>query len=170
MSLLKPSLRSILLLAIWSCSFTTTTALAVQREATVGRRPYSFPSYEQAVQTTDVEKYTDKVSYDRAVNDPKFEFQKLTYLSDGLRVVAYLYKPKSKRCTGQETNILFNLLPFYKTQSRDSLPRNGPRKVTSRSSCLLSSKETLRGRRVPGRQGEYKDCLKTPDRAAVRKE
>jgi dipeptidyl aminopeptidase/acylaminoacyl peptidase len=60
----------------------------------VERATYAFPSYEQAVNTTDVEKYTDKASYERAVSDTNFEFQKLKYMSDGLKVIAYLYRPK----------------------------------------------------------------------------
>jgi len=61
----------------------------------VERKTYAFPTYEQAVETTDVEKYASKEVYEQAVADPKFEFQKLKYMSDGLKVVAYLYKPKT---------------------------------------------------------------------------
>jgi hypothetical protein len=56
-------------------------------------KAYPFPSYEQAVQTTDVEKYTTEKSYAKAVSDRQFELRKLRYMSDGLKVVAYLYKP-----------------------------------------------------------------------------
>ena len=59
----------------------------------VGRKVYAFPPYEKAVQVTDVENYASKEAYETAVNDRRFEFQKLTYLSDGLQVVAYLYRP-----------------------------------------------------------------------------
>ena len=55
---------------------------------------YPFPTYEQAVRTTDVEIETDKATYEAAVNDSQFELLKLKYLSDGLKVVAYVYKPK----------------------------------------------------------------------------
>jgi dipeptidyl aminopeptidase/acylaminoacyl peptidase len=60
----------------------------------IERKVYAFPSYEQAVQTTDVEKYTSKQAYEKAVSDGDFELEKLKYISDGLKVVAYLYKPK----------------------------------------------------------------------------
>lgn len=60
----------------------------------IERKVYAFPSYEKAVQTTDVEKYTSKQAYEKAVNDRRFELQKLKYMSDGLKVVAYLYQPK----------------------------------------------------------------------------
>ena len=59
----------------------------------VERKIYSFPSYERSVETTDVENYASKEAYQNAVNDPDFEFQKLKYISDGLKVIAYLYKP-----------------------------------------------------------------------------
>jgi dipeptidyl aminopeptidase/acylaminoacyl peptidase len=61
--------------------------------AVVGRKTYDFPSYEKAVETTDVENYADRAAYERAVADTNFEFQKLTYLSGGLKVTAYVYKP-----------------------------------------------------------------------------
>ena len=60
----------------------------------VEQNAYRFPSYEQAVRTTDVEGETDKASYEAVVNDNRFEFLKLKYVSDGLKVVAYLYKPR----------------------------------------------------------------------------
>jgi len=70
--------------------------MAAEDGAIVERNSYQFPSYEQAVKTTDVERYTDKVTYDAAVNDSRFQFQKLKYMSDGLKVVSYLYKPKQE--------------------------------------------------------------------------
>ena len=61
--------------------------------AVVGRKTYDFPTYEKAVETTDVENYAERAAYERAVGDADFELQKLTYMSDGLKVTAYLYKP-----------------------------------------------------------------------------
>ena len=74
--------------------FPILVALGQQDGAIVEQSNYRFPSYEQAVQTTDVEGESDKATYETAVNDSRFEFLKLKYLSDGLKVVAYLYKPK----------------------------------------------------------------------------
>ena len=68
--------------------------LAAEDGTLIERITYQFPSYEQAVQTTDVENYTDKATYEKAVNDKRFAFEKLKYSSDQLKVVAYLYKPK----------------------------------------------------------------------------
>ena len=61
--------------------------------AIVERRAYSFPSYEQALQATKVRDYATREEYVKAITDTSFEFQKLKYMSDGLKVVAYLFKP-----------------------------------------------------------------------------
>lgn len=86
------------------CAHTTT---ANENGTIIERSDYSFVSYEEAVKATDVEIYSDKAAYDQAVGDGNFEFQKLRYLSDGLKVTAYLYKPK--RIDGQKLPaIIFN--------------------------------------------------------------
>ncbi|HWT02974.1 MAG TPA: prolyl oligopeptidase family serine peptidase [Pyrinomonadaceae bacterium] len=75
--------------------------------AVVAQKAYVFPPYEKAVETTDVENYADRAAYEKAVGDANFELQKLTYLSDGLKVTAYLYKPK--RTAGQKfPAVIFN--------------------------------------------------------------
>ncbi len=60
----------------------------------IERKSYKFPSYEKATETTDVERYADKASYDRAVADANYALEKLKYTSDALKVTAYLYRPK----------------------------------------------------------------------------
>ena len=60
----------------------------------VERKAYSFPSYEQAAKSTGVEMYADKAAYEKAAGDTKFELEKLRYLSDGLKVIAYVYRPR----------------------------------------------------------------------------
>jgi dipeptidyl aminopeptidase/acylaminoacyl peptidase len=57
----------------------------------VAVKNYPLPSFEQV---KELARQWSKQDYERAVGDPSFEFQKLTYLSDGLKVIAYLYKPK----------------------------------------------------------------------------
>ena len=91
---MKSFLGLALQIIVVCCLVPTSNALAREDGAIVEHNPYRFPSYEQAVQTTDVERYTDKATYETTVNDSRFEFLKLKYLSDGLKVVAYLYKPK----------------------------------------------------------------------------
>ena len=81
--------------------------LATDNGTIVERATYQFPSYEHAVQTTDVELYADKVTYDDAISDSHYEFRKLKYVSDGLKVVAYLYKPKQTKPRTSPT-IIFN--------------------------------------------------------------
>ena len=46
---------------------------------------------------TDVERYADKAEYEKAVGDAKFEFEKLRYLSDGLKVVARRLQAEADR-------------------------------------------------------------------------
>lgn len=75
-------------------AFAASGARVSENGAVVERKAYDFPSYERAVETTDVENYADKAEYETAVNDTKFAFEKLNYLSDGLKVVAYVYRPR----------------------------------------------------------------------------
>ena len=74
--------------------YSSPTHRAIDKDVIIERKSYTFPTYEKAVETTDIENYADKVTYERAAGDTAFELQKLTYLSDGLKVTAYLYKPK----------------------------------------------------------------------------
>jgi dipeptidyl aminopeptidase/acylaminoacyl peptidase len=57
----------------------------------VERTKYNFATFDKIERP---EKSYLKEEYDAAVEDADFEMEKLTYLSDGLRIVAYLYKPK----------------------------------------------------------------------------
>ena len=68
---------------------------------------YTFPSYQEAVEKTDVERYSVRREYETAVGDKKFSFQKITYMSDGLKVIAYLYKPQ-KTLNKKHPTIIFN--------------------------------------------------------------
>ena len=63
----------------------------------VATRSYKFPTYDEAVKRTDVKHYASQAEYRTAVNDKRFLFSKLVYMSEGLKVVAYLYRPKAPR-------------------------------------------------------------------------
>jgi hypothetical protein len=76
------------------CALSASGAQAAENGAVVERKSYGFPSYERAVESTDVEDYADKAEYESAAGDTKFELEKLKYLSDGLKVVAYVYRPR----------------------------------------------------------------------------
>jgi dipeptidyl aminopeptidase/acylaminoacyl peptidase len=90
----KILLTFVTFLAINLCAFNkVASAFNADDGSIVERQAYSFPAYENAVQATDIENYASKDTYQRAVNDSNFEFQKLKYMSDGLKVIAYLYKP-----------------------------------------------------------------------------
>lgn len=93
MRLLNLLLAQALLISA-GCAFYAAGAQAASDGAVVERKAYDFPSYERAVETTDVENYADRAEYDAAVGDTKFEFEKLKYMSGGLKVVAYVYRPK----------------------------------------------------------------------------
>ena len=64
-------------------------AQEVRQDGTLlGERPYSFPAYAQAYGYTRfdgsqdaIEKYWTKAEYESAVDDQRFEFQKLLYAS-----------------------------------------------------------------------------------------
>ena len=78
----------------------------------LGVRPYTFPSYAEAYGYTRldgsqdaIQKYWTEDEYERAVSDERFDFQKLLYASDGLSVVAYVYKPL-------ETNVALPTIIF----------------------------------------------------------
>lgn len=65
---------------------------------------YVFPAYDKV---EGVEHYAGRAEYEQAVADSAFEFQKLTYASDGLKVTAYLYKPREIK-SGTLPAIIFN--------------------------------------------------------------
>jgi dipeptidyl aminopeptidase/acylaminoacyl peptidase len=62
----------------------------------IAKSAYSFPTFQTALESTSIKLYATKKEYDDAISDKAFEFSKLTYWSDGLRVKAYLYAPKSR--------------------------------------------------------------------------
>ncbi|HEY8561123.1 MAG TPA: prolyl oligopeptidase family serine peptidase [Pyrinomonadaceae bacterium] len=78
----------------------------------VSREAYRFPSYQAAVEKTGAENYATEEEYETAVADKNFEFSKLTYASDGLKVRAYLYKPKKPK--GKLPVIVFNRGSFVR--------------------------------------------------------
>ena len=53
----------------------------------VERETYRFPSYEKALQTTNIRDITSKEEYERAIGDTNFEFQRLKYMSARARLV-----------------------------------------------------------------------------------
>jgi dienelactone hydrolase len=96
----------------------------------LGERPYRFPAYDEAYGYTRIDgsrdaidKYWSRDEYERAVGDERFEFQKLLYRSDGLAVVAYVYKPRVttealptivfNRGSGVHSDIAPVLIPYF---------------------------------------------------------
>jgi dipeptidyl aminopeptidase/acylaminoacyl peptidase len=109
MSLFRLPCALTLLITTTGCclAYAQSTTAANENGVIIERNAYKFASYEEAVKATAVENYADKLAYDHAVGDSNFEFQKLKYFSDGLKVTAYLYRPK--RIDGQKLpTIIFN--------------------------------------------------------------
>jgi dipeptidyl aminopeptidase/acylaminoacyl peptidase len=52
---------------------------------------YTFPAYEKV---EGIDFYTNRSEYEAAIGDSTFEFRKVRYQSDGLKVVAYFYQPR----------------------------------------------------------------------------
>lgn len=88
------TVTALILMLVFPFVFSSAVSQAQPDGTLLEQVPYRFPSYEQAVKTTDVEQETDQSSYEAAVNDPRFQFLRLQYASDGLKVVAYVYEPR----------------------------------------------------------------------------
>lgn len=100
------------------------SALAQQGGLIIEQPVYSFPSWDIATETTDVEKwYAIRNEYVAAVKDRNYVFEKIRYSSDNREVVAYLYGPKKKSRTKRPI-IVFNRGGYIK---RDIAPELLPR-------------------------------------------
>ncbi len=71
-------------------TLTLTAATLVATAARAEVVPYTFPPYEKV---EGLQWYADEAEYRAALSDKAFRFEKLRYASDGLSVVAYLYRP-----------------------------------------------------------------------------
>jgi dipeptidyl aminopeptidase/acylaminoacyl peptidase len=68
--------------------------------------PYPLPTWEKAVEATDVEKYADRSEYEGAAADASFVLEKISYAAtNGPRVFAYGYRPASG---ARRPTIVFN--------------------------------------------------------------
>ncbi len=101
------------LAAMLICSQPSAAQSSVADGTILGERPYTFPAYAEAYGYTRfngsqdaIDKYWTEEEYESAVADERFEFQKLLYASDGLSVVAYVYKPREIQ--GALPTIIFN--------------------------------------------------------------
>jgi dipeptidyl aminopeptidase/acylaminoacyl peptidase len=81
---------SLALLALALSAGTPSVAAPSANGTVIAKIAYAFPKYE-SVEGMDF--YAEKSEYDAAVGDPKFTFEKLQTVSDGLSVVTYLYRP-----------------------------------------------------------------------------
>ncbi|MCI0659900.1 MAG: prolyl oligopeptidase family serine peptidase [Acidobacteria bacterium] len=113
-------MRAFFLIAIslLGVDFLTGFPLHPQNGMIIEQTTYSFPAYEQT--SGRVKKYHSKEAYEKIVRDSRFEFLKLKYLSDGLKVVAYLYKPKNTQ--GQKLpTVIYNRGSYIRGDIADEL-------------------------------------------------
>ena len=85
-------------------------AAAVRAEPPGGapeRTAYTLPSWEVAVEASDVEKCATREEYETAAKDERYVVEKLRYRSDGLAVIAYLYRPRNSEAAKRPV-IVFN--------------------------------------------------------------
>ena len=91
-----------LLLLLW-------TAAAPVGGTIVSEVPYSLPAFDllPAGQQREVTRHGTREAYEEARQDRRFSLRKVRYLSDGLKVTAYLYEP-AEPGTGRRPAIVFN--------------------------------------------------------------
>lgn len=82
----------------------------------VERKDFAVPEY---ASIQGIERYAAKDEYEAAQTDKRFRLEKLTYLSDGLRVHAYLYAPV-KPANGMPA-VIYNRDSFTRTEFADDL-------------------------------------------------
>lgn len=85
-------LLSLLLITGFCSPLHTSSSSSYEDGVILERKTYVFPAYEKA---KGIENLYSKEVYEKAVNDNGFVLEKLTYSSQKLKVVAYLYKPKN---------------------------------------------------------------------------
>jgi dipeptidyl aminopeptidase/acylaminoacyl peptidase len=84
-----------------------------QQHQPIERIAYACPTWEAAVERTDVERYSTKDEYVAAC-DSGYELEKIRYRSDGLAVIAYFYHSKSFEGTKRPV-IVFNRGSYVRT-------------------------------------------------------
>lgn len=96
---------SLRLLLALSLGVATPVLSAASRDGQIlDTAAYTFPAYDKV---EGIEFYASRAEYEAAVGDSAFHFNKLKYLSDGLKVVAYLYQP-TQLSTKKLPLIIFN--------------------------------------------------------------
>jgi dipeptidyl aminopeptidase/acylaminoacyl peptidase len=81
--------------------------LGLQGVRVLSRSVYPIPSWTAAVESTDVERYATADEYAAAASDARYVLEKLRYRSEGLSVIAYLYRPTDDTQTKRPV-IVFN--------------------------------------------------------------
>ena len=83
----------ILLIFIWiGFSFGQQNASIIKAGTLVETSPFVFPAYED--QYSELKEIFTKETYPRFSESPDLELLNMTYMSDGLKIVGFLYKPR----------------------------------------------------------------------------
>lgn len=103
-----PTMRRFHALALFAAGF----AVAVVTQAAadpilLGREEVELPAWTEVAERPHLDLYATDESYESARTDARFRLERLTYESDGLSVVAYLYTPRAAAPTPLPT-VVFN--------------------------------------------------------------
>lgn len=92
MKLSRPLLLLVLLLAFPSVALSQTNNAAKTDGSIIEQLPYQLPAYEQL--SEDFKSFYSKESVERIRTSPDLELLKIKYMSDGLKIVGFIYKPR----------------------------------------------------------------------------
>ena len=81
----------------------------------VSRNPVELPLFQEIAERPLISLYTSEDVYAQARADTRYEFERLTYLSDGLEVVALLYRRSDRK--GPQPTIVFNRGSYIRNDS-----------------------------------------------------
>ena len=88
------------LVSIWLAATLASAACATRPTGSgapiVGSAALDFPPYDEVDGLDD---YATRDTYRTAVNDRRFKMERLSYPSDGLQVLAYVYRPAAEPTT-----------------------------------------------------------------------
>jgi dipeptidyl aminopeptidase/acylaminoacyl peptidase len=88
-----------------------------QRQAgiIVSRQTINLPQFQEISDRPLIHFYANEEEYERARQDGNYAYERLTYMSDGLEVVCFLYRPN--QITGPQPTIVFNRGGYIRNHS-----------------------------------------------------
>jgi dipeptidyl aminopeptidase/acylaminoacyl peptidase len=86
-----------------------------QTDVLLSRDRVELPTFQEISKRPLIHLYANEDDYNRARLDGSYEYERLTYLSDGLEVVAYLYRPQGR--VDPQPTIVFNRGSYVRNDS-----------------------------------------------------